>query len=222
MLTPWKVYVYCDQRLHPELQKAIVQLVERMAVRSVGADALCADLQKEYPLVSLVSIAYKGSLSAIVSVKTHMPWVCVAAAVPGQKEYVLCKAGLIIEKKYFNELALQGVPAVTIEAKDFMQAITDPDLLSCILELKRAIFDDYSITWKSKVEIILRSKALNIEVIADTITVHESERFDYVDRIFNSDSDRYKNGMKADIRLKDEIICSSFVGKKVYEKSVNI
>ena len=82
-------------------------------------------------------------------------------------------------------------------------------LLHCALELEE-FFDDYTITWKSKVDVRAQSKIIHCLIIADALTIHEKERFGFVDRIFASDADRYKNGIKADIRLRDEIICSSF------------
>lgn len=209
MLTPWKrVYVQCDYAIEPELQSALKKIIENTPVRSMGADALCAKLQTEYPFVSGLAISYRGSLTANVLVQAFTPWVSLASVAPGQKEYVVCKGGVVIEKKYFNEHVLQGLPAIVLQLSDYMHATTDPEVLQCALELRRDLFSDYTIIWKSKVEVIAQSKDKTILIIADAFTIHEKERFGFVHRIFAADKERYKNGMKADIRLRDEIICS--------------
>lgn len=208
MLTPSCVYVICDQKLPLVMQHAIKHTLESAAVRSVGADVLCKNLQNDYPSVASISIAYKGSLTAQVSVTAHVPWVTFASTEQGQKEQVLCKQGNVVEKKFFNELVTQGIQTLVIDGKEYNHKIADKDLIACMLELRRSVFDEYTIVWKSKVEIILQSRTEPLTIIADTATVHDGERFGYVDRIYASDMARYKNGMKADIRLKDEIVCS--------------
>ncbi len=217
LLTPVHISVLCDQKIPFEMQKELKMRIERTALRSVGITHLCAELQKTYPCIQALSIVYKGSLDAVVHVKAYVPWVCLVSALPGNREFMVCKntdaqtvSALkvpVIEKKYINEQALQGMPTLVIESKEYMQSIANSDLIKCACDLRRNIFDEYTIRWRSKVEIILQCKRWNIIIIADAQTVHDAEKFVYVDRIFNADLDRYKNGMKADIRLKDEIIC---------------
>lgn len=207
-LTPWQVFVFCDQKLPPDIQRLIKIEAEQSSLRSLGAQGFCETLQKQFPSVRSVSIAYKGSLAAQVMVKAHVPRVCLISTMTCQKEYVLCKGGLVIERKFFNELVTEGMPTVRIEGSDFEQKTSDPDLIACALELKGSLFEEYTVTWRTKVEILLQSRLCNSILIADTVTVHDKDRLEYVDRIFQSDPERYKVGIKADIRLRDEVICS--------------
>ena len=242
-LTPTKIIVFCDHRLPRDMQAAIRQKIEATPVRTVGAEGLLKELQIEYPCIGDISISYKGSMTAHVTVKARIPWVCLVSRVPGHKEYIVCKhdtstrtslinekvskqnhkvapvsvdiqnqqntAPVVLEKKYFNELVTQGMPMIVVEGNDFMRQIADVNLIRCALGLRRSLFVDYAITWISKVEILLQSRVSNSILMADSVTVHDKERFAYVDRIVKSDAVRYKNGIKADIRLRDEIICSS-------------
>lgn len=207
-LTPWQVIVFCDQKLPLDIQRLIKLEAEQSSLRSIGAQGLCAALQKQFPSVHSVAISYKGSLAAQVTVKAHIPRVCFVSTRAGQKEYVLCKGGLVIERKFFNEAVTDGMPTVRIDGSDYEQKRMDPDLIACALELKGPLFDEFTITWRTKVEILLQSKLCNSILIADNVTVHDKERLEYVDRIFQSDPERYKVGIKADIRLREEVICS--------------
>ena len=212
-LTPNRVVVFCDQKLPAEIQEQVIQYLQAAPVRSLGAQQLCKELQEKYPSIQALSLTYKGSLVAYGTVQARVPWVYFISTLPGNTEYVMCKDGQVLEKKYFNESVTTGMASMIIEGNDYQSNISDEALIKCARELERSLFDEYTITWRSKVEILLQSRHSNSILVADRMTIHDNERLEHVKRIISSDTERYKDGIRADLRLKDEIVCAPLAGK---------
>ncbi len=215
-LSPRQFRVICDQRLALEVQTAIKKMIAQAPLSKLTAKNLCAELQNAYPAVQAVSLAYKSSLHALVKIQSYKPYIKIVSPSLENKEYVLCKDAsdsIVTEKKLFNEHVVHSMPTVIIEGKDFEDTRMQPEFLGCIKELKQELFDEYKVTWHSKSEIILQSHDLPMSIIADASTVHDKERMQAVRRIFETDSERYAQGIRADIRLQDSVICSALQGK---------
>ena len=223
-LTPTQAVVFCDQKLPLATQEHIKQHIEKVSLRSVGAEGLLKELQAVYPSVKSLAIQYKGSLVAQVSVKAYQPRVRLTSDKPGQKEYIVCLGGLVLERSSFNEIITQNTATVIVAGESYEQRVRDSELIECVLALKGFHFEEYAITWRSKVDILLQSRTAHSILIADKETVHDKERFAYVDRILHADAARYVYGIKADIRLKDEIICAPLQEGviKTHEESINV
>lgn len=207
-LAPMHIIVHCDHKFPLHLQLAITKQIEQSSLRTLGAKKIKMALEQEYQSVKSVTIAYKGSLDAIIEVGAYTPWIRYISAMPGQAEYIYCKEGIILEKKYFNEMVTEGMASIIIEGADYAQKVKNPDLMRCSHDIKHALFGDYAVLWRSKVEILLRSHDSRSILIADAVSIHEDERFEYVNRILKSEPERYEKGIKADIRLRDALICS--------------
>ena len=216
-LSPTQFMVVCDQRLASDVQAAIKKFVTQAPLNLQSADSLCKELQKLYPAVRAVSVAYKSSLRAHVQVQAYVPSISISSSLPGNKEYILCKddkpeRAIVIEKKYFNEQVTSSMPTVVIEGADYEEKRLQPECIECMRDLKSDLLEEYLVIWRSKSEIIVQYREVPITLIADIATIHESEKRNAVKRIFTSDAERYKDGMQADIRLRDSVICAPLKG----------
>lgn len=187
------------------MQRSLKKVLEQAPLSS--AVLMRSELQKECPAISTVSIERKASGVAQVVIKASVPQVKIVSNFAGFKEYCLCADGVIVEKKYFSSQIVEGMAVITVDGLDFEEKIQQPALAECALQLKTGIFAEFDVIWRSKSEILLRSAELLI--IADDVTVHDQERMGYVKRILAADGHKYKNGMKADIRLRDSLVCSA-------------
>ncbi len=212
-LSPAQAVVFCDQRLAPDVQTAIKKFIAQAPLRLQAADSLCKELQKSWPAVRSVDFVYKSSLRAQIAIKAYVPFLKISASEPGHKEYILCKYGqperaIVIDKKYFNAYSTESMPTVFIDGPDFEKKRKQADCIKCLRDLKEDLCDEYTITWRSKSEIIMRACDAPIMLVADRVTVHEAEQRRYVRRIFAADAGKYKGGIRADIRLRDSIVCA--------------
>ena len=203
-LTPTQYTIFCDQHFPVVLEKAVKQEVAQAVVRSVAASELCKLLQEKYPLVRSVTLAYKGSRAVQVMIKAYSPSVCIAPVTAGEREYVICSKGNVIEKKYFKSSVLEGLPVFFVEGADYERKRIDPALINCARDLKRSVYDEFKVSWRSKTEILLQSIDGKSILIADITTVGDTQRHAYIAQIVRSDPDRYENGIKADMRLRDQ------------------
>ncbi len=206
-LTPQRVVVQPDRRWDPAIQKSIIRAIEDKPLRTLGARGLRAQLQDEYPCLQDVTIRYSGSLQAQVIPQGWKLRVTLCSTLPGNKVYVVCNKGPVLEKRYFLVKALQGLPTIEVKGTDFEQMRKIPELIEVARTLSSDLLDAYSITWYSKSKIKLRDKEHPIVIIADHASVTDSERYDYVQKIFSTER-KYRRGMKADIRLKDSLVCA--------------
>ncbi len=207
-LTPARIRVLCDQRFSQDVQLAIKRSVETTSLQLYRARGISEFLKKEYPCIERVSISYYSSSDADVIIKAFQPFLRITSSAPGNKEYLLTQEGQLIEKGIMSEHAYENIPVVVIEGNDYEQKRTDSKCIACLLALKNDIFEDYRVTWRSKTDILLQSRLAPILIIADTVAVHDKSRLTAVERIFTSDNERYEQGMRADIRLPDSIVCA--------------
>jgi hypothetical protein len=216
---PQRVRVLIDQRIAADPQNALKRLTEKTFAGSLNVHSLRALCAKEYPCVDEVVCSYKSSREAYVYIKSSVPQVKVTSLRPGFKEYVICADGKILETHFFSEHALSGLATVQLDGAEFYEKIKRPEFVDCVLHIKPEIFHNYAITWRSKSDIVLQARHDPIILVADAVTIHDESRFKYVHLIFKQENDRYKEGMKADIRIKEALICSVCPGK-FNEKSV--
>ena len=210
-LVPAAIVTLFDQKIPVDMQEKLKRfIVEQAGLRPLRADQFYRAVHEQCPSVRAVSVHSKGSQTAIVSISALKPRVCLVSEEPGKKEWILCHEGMLVEKRFFSDIVSDGIDTMRIQGLNYDEKIADPELMQCVLAMRRVLFNEFTITWRSKVEIILQSKLSNSTIIADTSTILDGEKFEYVDRIFQSDPERYKMGIKADIRLKDEIICSPY------------
>ncbi len=208
-LTPHHIVVSQDHRWSPDYQNRLRKKIEKLAIRTIGATRLRDDLVKEFPFVKEVTFAYKSSLEATAYLSGWNPLVLVRSTLAGNREYIVCEKGTVLGKRYFTQKALQGIPVLTIEGDDFEEKRRQPELIDTTLNLKQSLFDDYIITWHSKTDILLEHREKPIIVTADIESVHDQDRYAYIHRIFDTEK-KYRRGIKADIRLKDSIVCAPF------------
>ncbi|MBA3751766.1 hypothetical protein H0X06_03140 [Candidatus Dependentiae bacterium] len=207
-LAPHEAHVIFDQKISEECRLSNEKIIESGFMRSVGAAGLLARLKKECPAVAALDIRYTSSLIAHITVKSFKPQVCIASSSGLKKEYILCNSGELIEKKFFSEAALAGLPVFFIAGTEYEEKKVDPELLASVHEISSSLFEDFIITWHSKSEIILQGRASRILLIADVVALHDEEKRTYVRRIIEAQSGRYKNGIKVDMRLRDSLVCS--------------
>jgi hypothetical protein len=215
--TPQSLIIYCDPRWAQEFQRAVKKELEESSIRIIGADRIRNNLQETYPFVKEVTIAYDSLYRARITLQGWRPQVCIQSSQLGKKTYILCAKGKILDKQYFSYEALQGVPSVTLEGPDFEKEQKTKEFIDTMVQLTNKHFDTYNILWRSKTEILLFNKEKKITIFADIYSIHEQDRFAYIERIY-AQEEGYKNGMKADIRLKDSIVCSPNTNyTKIYE-----
>lgn len=206
-LTPQRISVHADRRWSSTVQKALKKKIKAQALRTIGAERLRDKLAEEYPYLKDITIGYSSSLEAQVHLSGWHPRVAICSSLPGHKVYVLCDNGSILEKLYFAVEALQGIPSIVIEGADFEEQRKQPLFIEFGLQLSSKLLDRYDITWQSKTSIILEDKQRPIIITADYGSVHDEERYKHVQDIF-TDERKYHRGMKADIRLKDSLVCA--------------
>lgn len=209
-LIPKRVLVFCDQKIPQSLQKIVQQTIEQDIVRCADAKAIKETLQALCPSVQTVHIDYKASREARTTIKAHVPRLRIISSAAGQKEYVICNDKTVIEKKFFDEYVLNDLPLIHIKANDSEKIISDPLFIDTITMLSLDVLLEYKIIWVSKTEIQLQSLDGKRRIIADVSTVHDNSRYSYIADIVSGDLERYAGGIKADIRLKDQIICSPY------------
>lgn len=216
-LSPSQALIICDQGISPDVREAVEKYIKKPPLRLPSAQAILKDLQAIWPVVKSVSIAYKSSSQAQVTVNAHKPHLRICSSESGNKEYVLCKTDqpeqvCVIEKKYFSTCITEGMPTVYIEGADFEERRQQPECIDCLKDLKSDVVDEFTITWRSKSEISMQSRRLPMTLIADAVTIHEIERLNAVRRIYENEHERYADGIKADVRLHDSVICSPLKG----------
>jgi hypothetical protein len=206
-LIPKYITVYPDARWSTAIKKNIKNTVERKVIRTLGATGLRNSLIEDYPCLKDVAICYLSSLEARIQLSSWLPRAILCSSMPGNKEYVVCEKGIILDKNFFNAEYLVGLPTIIVEGNDFEEKRTTPELIDCAVSFANELFDQYEVTWQSKTSIILEDKHNPIVITADHTSINDIDRFTYVQRIFENEQ-HYKEGMKADIRLKDSLVCA--------------
>ena len=207
-LAPHEIHVFFDQKIAEGYKASVKSCAEQSFLKSIGIRSVLERIQKKCPAVAALEARYQSSLIALVMVKSYVPRVCIASSSGVHKEYVVSTTGEVIEKKYFSEAALSGLPVFYIAGTDYDEKRIDSECITCARELDSTLFEDYSVTWYSKSEIIVRSVTPRMVLIADVSTIHDEEKRVYARRILQAHNDRYKNGIKVDMRLRDSLVCS--------------
>lgn len=219
-LTPLYLDIHCDQKIDPETRSVIRTLLSQHAGKRIGAQKILQELNLLFPFVHSVTIQTNSARKTLIAVHAHVPQVIIASLQTNNPEYALCKGArkakgddkspdvLLIEKKYFSEAALHGLPVFLIDGAQYAEAVQHAELITCVTDLDPVVFDEYKVTWRAKSEIIMQSKALPCIIIADVASIHDKERLSAVRRIYEAEKEMYKNGIKADIRLRESIVCS--------------
>ncbi len=206
-LTPQRITVRPDIRWSPAIKKALKKTIEAQALRTIGASRLRDSLTEEYPCLKDIAIRYSSSLEATVKLSSWNPRVVICSSLPGNKVYVVCEKGIVLEKNFFTVEALQGLPTLVINGTNFEEKRQDAEFVEVALRISNDLLEQYDITWHAKTKITLRDKYNPISITADNASVHDEERYAYVQRIFRTER-QYSKGMKADIRLKDSLVCA--------------
>jgi hypothetical protein len=217
-LLPSEYRVICDSAFAYEVQERI----RALAVHK-NASELYIQLKKEIPLVSAVSIAYRGSRQALVSVKAEQPRLLIEPlAHEIAPSYVVTASGNLIEKRFFNEEILEYMPVVRKETAALEQ-LKNPQICASLLAIRPEVFENYAILWRSKNEIILYSTRYHdLTLIADNSSIHQKEKFAYAESIYERRHEQYEKGIKIDIRLRGSVVCGPPGGGIDYEKSVTV
>ncbi len=217
--TPQSLTISCDPRWTSEYQHAIKKQLENISIRTIGAYRLRNQLQPEFPFIKDISISYESAYRAQINIIGWIPKVLMQSSLPGNKDYALCTTGQVLEKHYFSQEALQGLPTMILEGVDFETKRLAQEFIDTALRLSNKHFEVYTIVWHSKTEILLHDKEKKIRIISDMNSIHDPDRFTYLEQIY-AQEESYKNGMKADIRLKDSIVCAPITNyTRTYEES---
>lgn len=206
-LTPHQVSVQSDHRWSLETHQALRKKIEPLSLRTTGIARLKSDLSRAYPCLKDIVITYSSSLEATVKLIGWRPIVLIGSFLPGSKEYVVVEGGLMLDKEFFSGDTLQNLPKLIVVGGDFEVKRHEPEFINLALNLHPTMFDDYTISWHSKTHISFEDKKNPITIVADSLSVHDRQRYEYVQRIFASE-EKYNRGMKADIRLKDSLVCA--------------
>ncbi len=212
-LTPQHIHVIPDPRWSAEYHRSLTKRIERLSIRTIGASRLRDDLQKEYPCVKDLTLTYKSTREGTVKLSSWRPLVLLCSSLMGNKEYLVCETGQILERHYFTNEALQGIPTLVIEGSDFESKRQMPELIDMALKLKSDLFEKYSITWHAKTNITLHDKDKKVIITADILSIHDQDRYAYIEKIYSTEK-QYRHGMKADIRLKDSLVCAPITRSK--------
>lgn len=211
-LTPHSVILKSDHRWASAVHQALKEKIESLSLRTYGIKQLKRDCAGEYPCLKDITIMYSSSFRATVHLIGWRPIVLIQSSGPTTKEYVVCESNVILSKEFFNAETLHALPVITIVGGDFEEKRVEPEFINMALNLHPSMFENYIISWHSKTQICFEDTRNPITIIADSLSVHDRERYEYVQRIYSSE-EKYKNGMKADIRLKDSLVCTP-VAKK--------
>jgi len=206
-LTPQKCRVVSDARWNQATRASLKKEIEHLPIRSLGSKGLVDLLGKEFACIREITISYQSNFEALVQVRGWQPQLIIRSTQPGATEYVLCEKGHILKSTDFTAEALENVSTIFIAGDSFEEKRTTPEFISMAMQIAPEVAEKYTITWYAKTDIILRSAEKNITIVADCSSIHDQARYTYVDRIFNSE-ERYHRGMKADIRLKDSLVCA--------------
>lgn len=214
--TPQSLTILCDPRWPASLQRTLIKEIENVSIRTTGAQALCALLKQDHPLIKEIAISYKSPYNAHVTLQGWLPHLLIRSSGSHQPDYILCVEGKLFEKSCFSQEATEGLLTVLIEGSDFETVRSSSEFIETVLKLPIDYFERYTIVWRSKTEILLYDKEKKIMIVADMHSIHEPSRFSYVERIY-AQEENYRSGMKADIRLKDSIVCAPLTNQ-AYEK----
>ncbi len=206
-LTPQQISVVCDARWSADVQKIIKTTIEKASLRSDGINQLKQSLLADVPCLKDLVVTYSASLKATVRAVGWKPLVQIQSSLPGNKEYVACEKGNVFEKRYFSGPVLKRLPRVTIVGGDFEETRHLNKFIEMVLHMPPELYEQYTVFWHSETNICVRDKEKRLGITADITSVHEKERYTYVQRIFASEK-KYHYGMKADIRYKDSIVCT--------------
>lgn len=213
-LTPSFIMVQADAHWSSEIQQALKKKIESLSVRTYGISHLKNDLALVYPCLKDILITYSSASRATVYLLGWRPMVIVQSSIPVKKDYVVCEGGRILAKDFFNTTTLHNMPAITIVGDDFEEKRVEPEFVNMALHVHPSIFETYTISWHSKTHICFEDKEKPVTIIADSLSVHDRERYEYVQRIYALE-EKYKYGMNADIRLKDSLVCAPVAKQQI-------
>lgn len=206
LLEPSSCKVWCDSALADTIQNRISQLITLPTITDKNVSELYRVLRKEFPIIQSVAVRYSASGNADIYVEAHR---IVIRLKVDSCEYGMAHNGEVIPLDLFHELYWQDMPIIEVES----QSETQYKALHKIAFLLQKLFLDYRITWHSESCIVLNYRHEAITIVADIYNVQQSSKFSYVHAIYQSKREMYKVGMKADIRFKDCVICSSLRGR---------
>ncbi len=213
-LTPKRIRVRPDIRWSTPIQETLKKIIKAQALRTIGARGLRESLVTDFPCLQDVAIRYNSSLIATVSLSSWQPRIVLCSSLPGNKVYVVCEKGIVLDKNYFSVEAVQGLPNIVIEGADFEDKRKAPELIEMALTIDPEVVEQHDITWHNKTNISLRNTEHPIVITADHVSIHYQKRYSDIMNIFETELEeksslrKYRRGMKVDMRLKDSLICS--------------
>jgi hypothetical protein len=222
LLKPLTTCIIFDTRIAKATQEALAAVINHLSL-SIGAQGLYDYLKKDFPAIRSVSIAYKGSRVACITIKALAPFICLES-LSDARWYVLTKDGILVNRDFFSLQALEGLNTVLLDTNQSGSL----ELYTTVASLEPEILEQYSVTWHSPTEIILKACFANqmaqLIIVASTDSIIHRERIAYAERIYKSkqhDHSKGVKGIKVDIRFRGFMVCTSLGGKGRYEKSRN-
>lgn len=203
-----------DDLINKKVAENITIIINSYKNNALKALSLKDEIEQHYNLIDTLSITYKASRTACVSIRTQKPFSII------NNNYIITESGTLCPKNYYSSNALKDVPIL------WVKNITDISLAEFLEYIKAFSFDiftSYDVLWISSDEIALRSKyyenvqaniQANIQesiIISDITTINNSNKLNSAQELCKK---KYK---KIDIRFNNQIVCSRLRGVN-YEK----
>lgn len=196
-----------DPQLSADMHKSIKDAVHESYF---GSLALLGELiQNVCPAAGPISLERRANNVLHVSCKSETPYLLLA------DQFVLLKNGQIVEKKCFDQPAIQHVAKIDIKNMHD-QMVFSSEFKQWLLQLDESIFAQYAISWADDYEIYLTDKKDAHKNIICSVSNSIDERIrEKCQQIINDKSISAQGTARycsADIRFEKQIIICSQKG----------
>ncbi len=179
------------------------------------ASSLMKLLQQEVPVIQALEVCYKGCRHAHVKIEAYRPQLSI------NTEYVMLCNGLIARSDFFADHVRESLPAIGYpdDSTGIVCGEYCTALLSFMGRLPEGFFEQYSVIWHNKTDIVLYDKQCaqfclraHAETQFDDALVHAIASIKKV--VQKRTTSRSSKGTlhrmwRADVRFKDYIVLSS-------------
>lgn len=228
-LTPQEIKFIFDPIISKDIQEKITATIVQKDMHKLNSALVLEKIKTDLPAVQSISILYKGSRTAYITVKVDKPYLNIVA-LDKQQNYVLTQNGTIAYPTNFNLSISDDQGTIYVNSIDFTDPIMAKEFVQCMKALDLKLLNTYDLGWSSKNEILLCSRIdNNFVIVADNKTVGMSDRIEYAERIYKlkqnvlekgpkSGVAKGVTGTKVDIRFKDYVVAAP-LGEVNNEKS---
>ncbi len=169
--------------------------------------------------IKAISIDYLASGQAYVKISSFKPYLILEDV----NKYYLTQNGLIVDQSFFDSFYDTLLNSIFVESLDeLISSNKTRDLTEFALSIDQNLLNEFSVTWRSKTEILLVSKKYDkFHVLGDHLSLNKSNLLKHAEKIYLLKKHPLKMGLKVDIRFRDLIVSASLGEVNNEKKSRN-